>query len=133
MGHPRFAPRRLAKPAALAAELGDKQRALKLFNDAYESPETGDWKPAAFPGALRPRPRAWVLQKGRGDVGEIARRSSDDQRAEVLMLMGDSFRQLGNARARAIYDRLPLQFQIPHFRRMPAIIDCSATSWTMQN
>ena len=31
----------------------------------------------------------------------------DDERAEILLLAGDSYRQLGNARAaRAIYDRL---------------------------
>ena len=106
------------KAAALAAELGDKQRALKLFNDAYESPETGDWKPAAFLGALR-------LNFELGSYKRVVEMSEklpdgvpDDQRAEVLMLMGDSFRQLGNARAaRAIYDRLLLQFPNSSFSK----------------
>ena len=41
------------KAASLAAELGDKQRALKLFNAALALPESGDWKPTAFLGAIR--------------------------------------------------------------------------------
>ena len=99
------------KAAALAAELGDKQRALKLFTEALESPESGDWKPTAFLGAIRLNFQLNAYKK----VVEMSEKAPlgipDNERAEILLLAGDSFRQLGNARAaRAIYDRLLLQF-----------------------
>jgi len=99
------------KAAALAAELGDKQRALKLFNQALALPESGDWKPMAFLGAIRLNFELGAYKK----VVEMSEKSPaavpDDARAEILLLAGDSQRQLGNARAaRAIYDRLLLQF-----------------------
>ena len=99
------------KAAALAAELGDKQRALKLFTEALASSESGDWKPMAFLGAIRLNFELGAYKK----VIEMSEKSPegipDDERAEILLLAGDSYRQLGNARAaRAIYDRLLLQF-----------------------
>ena len=99
------------KAASLASELGDKQRALKLFTEAFESSESGDWKPMAFLGAIRLNFELGAYKK----VVEMSERSPqgipDDERAEILLLAGDSYRQLGNARAaRAIYDRLLLQF-----------------------
>ncbi len=99
------------KAAALAAELGDKQRALKLFTEAFESSESGDWKPMAFLGAIRLNFELGAYKK----VVQMSEKSPegipDDERAEILLLAGDSYRQLGNARAaRAIYDRLLLQF-----------------------
>jgi TolA-binding protein len=99
------------KAAALAAELGDKQRALKLFNDAFGSSEGGDWKPMAYLGAMRLNFELGAYRK----VIELSEKSPeglpDDERAEILLLTGDSHRQLGNARAaRAVYDRLLLQF-----------------------
>jgi TolA-binding protein len=99
------------KAAALAAELGDKQRALKLFNDAFASSEGGDWKPMAFLGAMRLNFELGAYRK----VIDLSEKSPeglpDDERAEILLLTGDSHRQLGNARAaRAVYDRLLFQF-----------------------
>ena len=99
------------KAAALAAELGDKQRALKLFTEAFASSEGGDWKPTAFLGAFRLNFELGAYKK----VVEMSEKSPagipDEERAEILLLTGDSYRQLGNARAaRAIYDRLLLQF-----------------------
>ncbi|MFZ0708979.1 MAG: tetratricopeptide repeat protein, partial [Terrimicrobiaceae bacterium] len=89
----------------------DKQRALKLFNDAFASAEGGDWKPMAFLGAMRLNFELGAYRK----VIELSEKSPeglpDDERAEILLLTGDSHRQLGNARAaRAVYDRLLLQF-----------------------
>jgi len=99
------------KAAALAAELGDKQRALKLFTEAFASSESGDWKPIAFLGAIRLNFELGAYKQ----VVEMSEKSPgglpDEERAEILLLAGDSFRRLGNARAaRAIYDRLLLQF-----------------------
>ncbi|HEY5740962.1 MAG TPA: tetratricopeptide repeat protein [Terrimicrobiaceae bacterium] len=98
------------KAAALAAELDDKQRALKLFNLALGLPESGDWKPTAFLGAIRLNFETGAYKK----VIEMSEKSPagmpESERGEILLLAGDSQRQLGNARAaRAIYDRLLLQ------------------------
>ena len=53
------------KAAALAAELDDKQRALKLFDLVLSLPESGDWKPTAFLGSIRLNYRARRLQESR--------------------------------------------------------------------
>jgi TolA-binding protein len=99
------------KAAALAAELGDKQRALKLFTEAFASSESGDWKPMAFLGAIRLNFELGAYKK----VVEMSEKSPEGipntERAEILLLAGNSYRQLGNARAaRAIYERLLFQF-----------------------
>jgi TolA-binding protein len=99
------------KAAALAAELGDKQRALKLFTQATMLPDSGDWKPMAYLGALRLNFQLGAYKK----VLEMSERPPqgmpDAERAENLLLVGDSHRQLGNPRAaRAVYERLLLQF-----------------------
>jgi TolA-binding protein len=99
------------KGAALAAELGDKQRALKLFTEALGSSESGDWKPMAFLGAIRLHFELGAYKK----VVEMSEKSPEGipntERAEILLLAGNSYRQLGNARAaRATYERLLLQF-----------------------
>ena len=87
------------KAASLAAELGDKQRALKLFTEAFASSEGGDWKPMAFLGAFRLNFELGAYKK----VVEMSDKSPEgipyEERAEILLLTGDSYRQLGNARA----------------------------------
>lgn len=99
------------KAAALAAELGDKPRALKLFTEAAESPESGDWKPMAFLGAFRLSFELGAHKKVVEMSGKTPEGIPDDERAEILLLTGNSYRQLGNARAaRALYDRLLIQF-----------------------
>ncbi len=99
------------KAAALAAELDDKQRALKLFNVVLALPESGDWKPTAFLGVVRLNFELGAYKKVAEMSEKIPAGTPDDARAEILLLAGDSQRQLGNARAaRAIYDRLLGQF-----------------------
>ena len=99
------------KAAALAAELDDKQRALKLFNVVLTLPESGDWKPTAFLGAVRLNFELGAYKKVAEMSEKIPAGTPDDARAEILLLAGDSQRQLGNARAaRALYDRLLGQF-----------------------
>ena len=99
------------KAAALAAELGDKERALKLFNVVLGLPESGDWRPTAFLGAVRLNFELGAYKR----VAEMSEKTPtglpDDARAEILLLAGDSERQLGNARAaRTLYERLLQQF-----------------------
>ena len=99
------------KAAALAAEAGDKQRALKLFTDAYALPESDDWKPTALLGAMRLNFQLGAYKK----VLEMAEKPSEGmpeaERAEILLLIADSHRQLANPRAaRAVYERLLFQF-----------------------
>ena len=65
----------------------------------------------AFLGAIRLNFELGAYKK----VVEMSEKSPEgipnDERAEILLLTGDSYRQLGNARAaRAVYDRLLLQF-----------------------
>jgi len=99
------------KAAALAAELGDKKKASRLFDLAAKLPDTGEWKTVAFLGALR-------MNYELGDYKKVAALSEkplddvpEEARPEVLLLAGNSYRQLGNMRAaRAVYDRLLLQF-----------------------
>jgi TolA-binding protein len=99
------------KAAALAVELNDKERALKLFNVALSLPESGDWKPTAFLGASRINFELGAYKKVADMSEKVPAGMPDDGRAEMLLLAGDSQRQLGNARAaRAIYERLLLQF-----------------------
>ena len=99
------------KAASLAAELGDKQRAVKLFNAALALPEIGDWKPTAFLGAIRLNFELGAYKKVVDMSEKVPAGMPDDARAEIMVLAGDSQRQLGNARAaRAIYDRLLAQF-----------------------
>jgi TolA-binding protein len=99
------------KAAALAAELGDKERALKLFNVVLALPESGDWKPTAFLGAVRLNFELGAYKKVAEMSEKVPAGTPDEARAEILLLAGDSQRQLGNARAaRAIYDRLLGQF-----------------------
>jgi TolA-binding protein len=99
------------KAAALAAELGEKERALKLFNIVLSTPEGGDWRPTAFLGAVRLNFELGSYKR----VAELAEKTPagmpDDARAEILLLAGDSERQLGAPKAaRAVYDRLLQQF-----------------------
>ena len=99
------------KAAALAAELGEKERALKLFNIVLGIPESGDWRPTAFLGAVRLNFELGNYKR----VAELAEKAPsgmpDDARAEILLLAGDSERQLGSPKAaRAVYDRLLQQF-----------------------
>jgi TolA-binding protein len=99
------------KAAALAAELGEKERALKLFNVVLSIPEGGDWRPTAFLNAVRINFELGNYKR----VAELAEKASsgmpDDARAEILLLAGNSERQLGAPKAaRAAYDRLLQQF-----------------------
>jgi TolA-binding protein len=99
------------KAAALAAELGDKKKAARLFDLAVKLPNTGEWKTVAFLGALRMNYELGEYKK----VAALSEKPLDDvpeeARPEVLLLAGNSYRQLGNMRsARAVYDRLLLQF-----------------------
>lgn len=99
------------KAAALAAELDDKQRALKLFNVALALPDSGDWKPTAFLGAIRLNFELAAYKKVTEMFEKAPSGTPDDARAEILLLTGDSQRQLGNARAaRGVYERLLQQF-----------------------
>ncbi|HEY5952831.1 MAG TPA: tetratricopeptide repeat protein, partial [Terrimicrobiaceae bacterium] len=99
------------KAAALAAELNDKQRALKLFDVVLTLPESGDWKPTAFLGAVRLNFELAAYKKVADMSEKIPAGTPDDARAEILLLSGDSQRQLGNAKAaRAAYERLLQQF-----------------------
>ena len=99
------------KGAALAAELGKKEEAAKLFQRVLDNPEAGDWRPAAMIGSLR-------LAYADGNYKKVAafpdadlKTLPPDTQAEALLLLADSFRQLGNARAaRAVYERLITQF-----------------------
>jgi TolA-binding protein len=99
------------KAAALAAELGDKKKASRLFDLAAKLPDTGEWKTVAFLGSLR-------MNYELGDYKKVAALSEkplddipEEARPEVLLLAGNSYRQLGNMRAaRAVYDRLLVQF-----------------------
>ncbi|CAN5325395.1 hypothetical protein BH09VER1_BH09VER1_37630 [soil metagenome] len=111
------------KAAALAAELGDKKQALKLFKmvlalpDAPPNSGTGTgaepaaWKAAAFLGVLR-------LSYDQGDYKSVVSMVEkppdnlpDEAKAEILLLSGNSYKQLGNARAaRAVFDRLIIQY-----------------------
>ena len=93
------------KAAALAAELGDKQRALKLFTEALASPESGDWKPTAFLGAIRLNFQLDAYKK----VVEMSEKAPlgipDDERAEILLLTGDSYPSAGKCPCGArVYD-----------------------------
>ena len=96
---PPFARRRLSKRPPSRRSSGDKQRALKLFTEAFASSEGGDWKPMAFLGAFRLNFELGAYKK----VVEMSDKSPegipDEERAEILLLTGDSYRQLGNARA----------------------------------
>jgi len=101
----------LVKGASLAAELGDKKKAVKMFGSVLDLDDAGDWRPIAILGAAR-------LNYDLGDYQRVAALSekplgdlSKDTQAEILRLAGNSYRQLGNARAaRAVYDRLLLQY-----------------------
>jgi tetratricopeptide (TPR) repeat protein len=99
------------KAAALAAEIGDKKKAVRLFDLAVKLPNVGEWKTVAYLGALRMNYELGEYKK----VAALAEKPLDDvpedARAEVLLLAGNAYRQLGNTRAaRAVYDRLLLQF-----------------------
>ncbi len=99
------------KAAALAAELDDKQRALKLFDLVLSLPESGDWKPTAFLGSIRLNYGLGAYKKVVEMSEKVPAGSPDEARAEILLLAGDSQRQLGNAKAaRALYERLLEQF-----------------------
>jgi TolA-binding protein len=99
------------KAAALAAETGDKKKAARLFELAAKLPDAGEWKTVAFLGGLRMsydlgeyRKVAAISEKPLDNVPEEAR-------PEVLLLAGNSYRQLGNMRAaRAVYERLLVQY-----------------------
>ena len=74
-------------------------------------PESGDWRPTAFLGAVRLNFELGNYKR----VAELAEKAPsglpDDARAEILLLAGNSERQLGNPKAaRAVYDRLLEQF-----------------------
>jgi TolA-binding protein len=99
------------KAAALAAEQGDKKKAVRFFDLAEKLPEAGEWKTVAFVGSVRLNYDLGEYKK----VAALAEKPLDgipeEARPEVLLLAGNSYRQLGNARAaRAVYDRLLTQF-----------------------
>ncbi len=100
------------KAAALAAELGDKKRAVRLFDLCGQ---------IARRRGMEDRWPFWARCGMNYELGEYKKVtalsekpstiSPEEARPEVLLLAGNSYRQLGNMRsARAVYDRLLLQF-----------------------
>ncbi|MFZ4597754.1 MAG: tetratricopeptide repeat protein [Terrimicrobiaceae bacterium] len=95
------------KAAALAAELGQREKALALFDRVAKSGDAPDWKPVALIGAMRLRYQGndyrGVIAMGAESVNVMPA----DVRAEALQLLAASYRQIGNnLEARRTYDRI---------------------------
>jgi len=102
-----LAPEGSVKAAALAAELGQREKALSLFDRVAKSDKAPDWKPVALSGAMRLRYQGGdyrgVIAMGPESINAMP----EDFRAEALQLLAASHRQTGNnLEARRTYDRL---------------------------
>ena len=106
-----FAPKRRSKLPLLPQSSARNNVRSSSSTRFSAFPESGDWKPTAFLGAVR-------LNFELGNYKRVVEMSEkapaglpDDARAEILLLAGNSERQLGNPQAaRAVYDRLLVQF-----------------------
>ncbi len=99
------------KAAALAAEFGQREKALKLFDQAVADSRSTEWKPVALIGALRLRYQGGdykgVVEMGPSTIDAL----TDDSKPEALQLLAASYRQTGNnLEARRTYDRLIKEF-----------------------
>ena len=124
------------KAASLAAELGDKQRALKLFNAALALPEIGDWKPTAFLGAIRLNFELGAYKKVVDMSEKVPAGMPDDARAEIMVLAGDSQQAAWQCAGRARRLRPPARrsSRTRHPRRTRASTACSACiSWMIRS
>ena len=98
------------KGAALASDLGQKEKAAALFEKAITNPEGGDWKPVAIIGAMRIRYQA-SSYKAVVDMAAAAGQLPAETRPEALQILAASYRQLGNnLDARRIYDQILKDF-----------------------
>ncbi|MCK9588971.1 MAG: tetratricopeptide repeat protein [Terrimicrobiaceae bacterium] len=98
------------KGAALAVDLGQKEKAAALFEKAMGNPEAGDWKPVAIIGAMRLRYQASSYQAV-VDMAAAADQLPAETRPEALQILAASYRQLGNnLDARRTYDRILKEF-----------------------
>ena len=94
------------KGAALASDLGQKDKAASLFDLAIGNPEGGDWKPAAVIGAMRLRYQA-SSYKAIVDMAASVDQLPADTKPEALRILAAAYRQLGNnLEARRTYDRI---------------------------
>lgn len=99
------------KAAALAAELGRRDEALKLFDKIAKADDAPDWKPVALIGAMRLRYQGGdyrgVIAMGTGAIEAMPK----DVQPEAFQLLAASYRQTGNnLEARRTYDRLLKDF-----------------------
>jgi TolA-binding protein len=98
------------KAAALAADLGQKDKAVAVFDQAASNPEAGDWKPVAIIGAMRLRYQTSAY-KAIVEMAATADLLPAETRPEALQILAASYRQLGNnLEARRIYDRILKEF-----------------------
>ncbi|MEI6491244.1 MAG: tetratricopeptide repeat protein [Verrucomicrobiota bacterium] len=98
------------KAAALASDLGQKDKAIILFEKAASNPEGGDWRPAAIIGAMRLRYQTSAY-KAVVDMASTVDQLPGEIRPEALQILAASYRQLGNnLEARRIYDRILKDF-----------------------
>jgi TolA-binding protein len=98
------------KAAALASDLGQKDKAITLFEKAVSNPEGGEWRTAAIIGAMRLRYQTSAY-KAVVDMAATADQLPGEIRPEALQILAASYRQLGNnLEARRIYDRILKDF-----------------------
>jgi len=99
------------KAAALAAELGDREKALVLFERVTKATDAPDWRPIALIGAMRLRYQG-ADYKGVTGMGASAVASMPEEvRPEALQLLAASYRQIGNnLEARRVYDQILKEF-----------------------
>ena len=98
------------KAAAMASDLGQKDKAAALFEMVTNNPEGGDWKPVAIIGAMRLRYQA-SSYKAVVDMAAAVDQLPAETRPEALQILAASYRQLGNnLDARSTYDRILKEF-----------------------
>ncbi len=98
------------KGAALATELGQKDKAASLFEKALSNPEGGDWKSIAILGSMRLSYQASAY-KAVADMAPLVDQLGPEARPEALQILAASYRQSGNnLDARRTYDRILKEF-----------------------
>lgn len=99
------------KAASLAAEAGDRTKALALFELARKGPGAEEWLPLILIGEMRLRYQGGD-HKGVAAMGaEAIDKMPAGSRAEALQILAASQRQLGNnLEARRTYDRLIAEY-----------------------
>lgn len=101
----------MIKAAALAAELGQTDRAAKLFQSALAHPEIGSWRGVARLGLLRIAYQAQDYPSAVAISEEEIQALPPDAMAEAILIVANANRQLGNkAEAVAGYDRIMKEF-----------------------